>query len=192
MMTNQRANDRFQRLIAAVRQGDQQAITILHDDYCKHVMAVVRRTLMGAIRSKYDSHDFSQVVWMALFSAPEKLDGIKNPSQLTALLTAIARNKVNDENRRQTQTQKNSVFRETSFMTDGGRELAITSNDPTPSQFAIANETMAQCEASLSSAYQRILGMKIDGWTYHAIAGELGINERTVRRVLQRLEKGIH
>ncbi|MCP4191886.1 MAG: sigma-70 family RNA polymerase sigma factor [Planctomycetaceae bacterium] len=191
MTTDRRKDGRFQILMAAVREGDQQAIAVLHNDYCSHVMAVVRRSLMDALRSKFDSQDFTQVVWMALFSNPEMLDGIQHPSQLSSLLTVIARNKVNDENRRRTQTQKSSVFREASWMTQAEPDLVISGNDPTPSQIAIACETMAQCKANLNREYQRILEMRIDGFTYDAIATELGINERTVRRVLQKLEKGL-
>ena len=42
MTTDRRKDGRFQILMAAVREGDQQAIAVLHNDYCSHVMAVVR------------------------------------------------------------------------------------------------------------------------------------------------------
>lgn len=191
MTHDQPEHREFQSLILAVQAGDQEAARVLHDDYYRHVIAVVRRSLMDSIRSKFDSQDFAQTVWAILFSDLSKLNGITEPTQLIRLLTSIARNKVTDENRRRTQTQKHSVHMETIIAADDDGQMSLIGNDPTPSQCAIAHETRELFESRLAPEHLQILELKIEGQTNQAIADKLRINERTVRRALQRVEQGI-
>jgi len=61
---------------------------------------------------------------------------------------------------------------------------------PTPSQVASAREQMDRMLEKVPPRYQRVLGMLQLGYTHREIAEELKLNEKTVRRLLQRLRPG--
>ena len=66
---------------------------------------------------------------------------------------------------------------------------AVASCCPTPSQVAIRNERLERWLAGESSRATRIVQMRLAGARYIEIARDLGIHQRTVRRIMQRLVK---
>ena len=58
-----------------------------------------------------------------------------------------------------------------------------------PSQLAITKERYDHMIDGLSRRNQRILGLRIAGATYVQIATELGLHERTVRKVVAELKR---
>jgi DNA-binding NarL/FixJ family response regulator len=63
----------------------------------------------------------------------------------------------------------------------------VPSRDPTPSQVVRAKERWDQILAPLSESQQQIVGLLLEGHTHREIAEKLGLNERTIRRVLQKV-----
>ena len=101
-------------------------------------------------------------------------------------LAAIAHNKVVDEIRRRMETDKYNINRERSLDDSTlhfSRELA--SQEPSPSEVAVADEMWTRLIRGQPAHYQRILELRRDGHTQQQIADQLGLNERTVRRVIQ-------
>jgi RNA polymerase sigma-70 factor (ECF subfamily) len=178
---------RFAELLEAARQGQDEAAAELVASYGPHVMRTIRRTLSREIRGKFDSIDFAQAVWASLFSSPEQLDGVKEPQQLVGLLATMARNKVIDELRRRVQTQKYSVRRERPLYDENHGEGELASRDPTPSQFAIARERWVSMLRAQPAHHRQVIRLKLMGKTNRSIATQLGLSERTVGRVLDRL-----
>lgn len=178
--------DTFRDLMRRIQGGDEEAVRQLLDQYGAHVFRAVRRSLSRAIRSKYDSQDFVQSVWKSFFTRREELKGFDTPDQLIAFLTRVAGNKVIDQGRHHLRTEKADVTRERSI-TD--RDCVRTpAHDPSPSEVAVANELWGRIIAGQPEHYRRILDLRAAGYTYQQIADELKINERTVRRVLNKLE----
>ena len=178
----------FEDLLAQAREGSDEAARELVELYGPHVLRTVRRTLSREIRGKYDSQDFVQAVWASFFTAPEQFDGVTGPQQLVGLLAAMARNKVIDEVRRRLQTQKFSVRRERSIA-DIQKTLpdSLASRDPTPSQFAIARERWVRMLRRQPERHRQVIRMRLMGRTTGSIAKTLGISERTVQRVMDRI-----
>ncbi len=143
--------------------------------------------LNSRLRNKFDSADFTQAVWASFFACPARWAGLRRPEQLIALLQRMARNKVVDEHRRRV-TQKYSVQRE-QRMPSWGIPDRMRSNQPTPSQMAIAREQWDRMLRAQPSRHREVLRLKAAGMTNRAIAERLEVSEKTVARVLQRLQR---
>lgn len=187
---NHRIDADFETLMREVRNGSDTAAWDLVERYGPYVLRAVRRNIRHEIRAKFDSQDFAQAVWTSFFDRSQQMKKVERPEQLVRLLATMARNKVIDEGRKR-DTKRYCVKNETS-MTEivGETNQGFKSKDPTPSQLAIAREQWDQIIDGQPSHYQQIAELKVLGETNTAIAQQLGINEKTVRRVLKELFRG--
>jgi RNA polymerase sigma factor (sigma-70 family) len=177
----------FERLMDAVRSGSQDAAWELLERVGPHVLRVVRRMLSQEMRSKFDSTDFVQAVWASFFVNRQQISGFTRPEQLISFLTSMARNKVVGEFRRRVLTTKFDVNRETSLTKEGCPGLAESRGQSSPSEFAMARECWERLIDGQPEHYQRILMLKYMGESHDAIAESLGLNRKTVTRVLEKL-----
>jgi RNA polymerase sigma factor (sigma-70 family) len=140
------------------------------------------------MRSKFDSQDFVQMVWASVFRNPHEICSLEGPSDLIRYLAALGRRKVIAEYRRRIQRNtKYNLTREQSLDDSELAEHPVDKGEVTPSELAIARE---QWEAFLSKQPVRdrsIVQMRIRGATFLEISQQLGINERTARKVISRL-----
>jgi RNA polymerase sigma factor (sigma-70 family) len=181
-------DDEFRILLRQVQSGSQEAIRELIERYAPHIVRAVRRKLSKAIRPKFDSIDFAQAVWASFFAAPKNLVEFDRPEELIRYLAVLARNKVVDEIRRRMQTDKYNVNREES-LDDSALHFRATlaANGPSPSEVAVADELWERLLRGRPESYRRIIELRRDGNTHQEIACQLGLNERTVRRVIRRV-----
>ena len=187
---NNEEDSDFELLMNQVRDGSDSAAWDLVEQYGPYVLRAVRRNIRHEIRAKFDSQDFAQAVWTSFFDCSNQMRQVERPEQLVRLLATMARNKVIDEGRKR-DTKRYCVKNETS-MNDLTHESnqGLKSKDPTPSQLAIVREKWEQVLDGQPSHYRRIAQLKLSGETNTAIAEKLGINEKTVRRVLKELFRG--
>ncbi len=108
---------------------------------------------------------------------------MESPEQLGKWLTTVARNKVVEEGQRRLHSKKRSIDREVGIE---ATEM-VASSDPTPSQELIARERWEQLNEGLSPAQAEMLRLRSYGETLEDIAKRLGVNERTVRRTMERI-----
>jgi RNA polymerase sigma factor (sigma-70 family) len=179
----------FQLLIQRMRDGSEEAARELYVRYGGHIRRIVRRTPNKKLRSTSDSSAFVQAVW-ATFFADQHSPQLDNPEAFKAFLGQVARNKV-VEVFRQRHTEKYNIDREHSL--DGSAACQATrvpAPQPTPSQVAVAKERWNEMVNQLPAHQQGILDLARQGDNYKEIAAKLGVNERTVRRVISKLAKG--
>ena len=183
------ANDQFTELMVGVREGSPAAIQQLVDGYGHHVLRAIRRHLNHRLRNLYDSIDFSQAVWGSFFRQTGSLPEFKDPSTLIAYLVRMSKNKVIDECRKRLQTQRYNVKLEQNTPdTEIRRDHRSRGEIPTPSDILTAKETIEQLLANQPSCYRNILSLRATGATFAEIAEDTGLNERSIRRVIKRLE----
>ncbi len=180
--------DEFRVLLEEAQAGSQDAMCELIERYAPHIVRAVRRKLSKAIRAKFDSFDFVQAVWASFFAAPRGFDRFDRPEELMGYLVTLAHNKVVDEIRRRMKTEKYNVNRERS-LDDSDLHVArsLAAREPSPSEVAVAGELWARLLKGQPEHYRRILELRRAGNTPQQIADQLGLNERTVRRAIQRI-----
>lgn len=185
-MDNEQNN--FQTLMDHVRSGSQDAVWELVSKYGSEVERTIRRILSHKLRSKFDTGDFIQAVWVSFFRDRERFGAFEHPGHLVGFLTGIAQNKVLQESRKRFDTVKSNVRRERPLPSmDASDDPAMWDHNASPSQWAIARERWDEIMRDQSPEHQRIIQMRVAGDTFEEIGTKLGINERTARRVIDRL-----
>ena len=180
--------DEFRVLLEKAQAGSQDAMCELIERYAPHIVRAVRRKLSKAIRPKFDSFDFVQGVWASFFAASRGFAKFDRPEELMGYLVTLAHNQVVDEIRRRMMTEKYDVNRERS-LDDSDLHVArsLAALEPSPSEVAVADELWARLLKGQPEHYRRILELRRAGNTQQQIADELGLNEKTVRRAIQRI-----
>lgn len=179
-------SDEFRLLLREVQSGSHEATRELIESYGPHIIRAVRRKLNKAIRPKFDSIDFVQAVWASFFAAPRPLTDFEGPGELVGYLATLAHHKVIDEIRRRMESEKYNVNREQSLngsVQDGTGQFSAS--QPSPSQVAVAEELWSRMVRGKPERHQRILQLRREGNSYQQIADQVGVNEKTVRRVIQ-------
>lgn len=175
-------NEDFASVFARARTGSSEALAALYIRYAPHVREVVRRRLARPMRSRLDSVDCAQDVWLSLLKASvERLD-FPDERSFLAYLTRMAVNKLGEEARRQT-TRRSDRRREKPIVV----ETEPPARQPTPSQAALADERWAGLIGELPPAQREMVAMLRDGYTHEEIGRRLGVHKKTVQRLLQRL-----
>ena len=180
----------FADLICELRKGSDEAAMELLDRYGHHVYRVVRRRLAKELRPKFDSADFVQAVWASFFANVDRVAEFESPQRLVAYLSGIATKKVVDEVRRRLVYRNRNVHREVAMQAvPDSTDRQFAGPQPTPSEIAVAREERERIFLDQPSHCRRMIEMRLDGAKYVEIAAALGVHERTVRRVFDKLSK---
>lgn len=185
---NQTEQD-FQRLMEQIRAGSKDAVCELIDEYGPHIMRVVRRRMHQRLRTRYDSADFVQAVWTSFFGLSGQVRNFKEPQDLVRFLARLASNKVIDAYRRRVRAAQSGDERSL----DGSAAAIaarVAGGRPSPSQFAVAQESRAQLLDQIPPHQRCILELLWQGHTCKEAAQALGMDEKTIRRVVRSLATG--
>jgi RNA polymerase sigma factor (sigma-70 family) len=182
-------DDELNDLLSRARAGDEAAIRDFLSRFEQEVTTMVRSRLPRKLRTQFDSTDFVQAVWKSLLveSGPDSLD-FEDVDHFRCYLYGMVRNKVSEQQRRLTKTAKYNLAREERlYIRRGDREVAreVVSPEPSPSKVYQATDRMAQLTAGMSPREVEILTLRRQGLTLSEIADRTGINERSVRRVIE-------
>jgi RNA polymerase sigma-70 factor (ECF subfamily) len=177
----------IEALLLRIREGSQDAVKELLDRYGEALLRVIRRRLARPLRKHFDSADFAQAVWASFFAVPVERYQFRSPEELMTFLTHVARNKLRDAARREFRARKRDVTRTHSL--DGSAAVAANlapSRQPTPSQVVLAEDQWDRLLEGQPEYSQSILRLLREGHTHEEVAAQLGLNEKTVRRVVER------
>ena len=185
-------NENLGALIDKAKAGDQDAIRSLQR-FENDIRMMVRVRLPRPLRSQFDSMDFVQDVWQSFFRIfnhdPERFAQVRD---LRGFLAGVARNKVYEEHRRRSLTQKYDLEREEPlYIRRGNRDIPreLIASDPTPSQDAQARERLDQLLEGRSPREAEVIELRRQGLTFEEIAAQTGLHERTVRRVIETIRR---
>jgi RNA polymerase sigma factor (sigma-70 family) len=175
------------QILEAAHRGDQSAWETLFRECYPKVRRVVRRKLNRSMRSLYDSTDFASDVMKSLAANFGHLD-FASIDSLLAFLAQVAEQKVIDEYRRR-HTLKRDMTRERPLVSDGAEAgpVQLSSDDPTASQLAQANEVHERLLSRVDETERTIIQLKQQGYSNADIAERTGWNIRKVQRFLKDL-----
>jgi RNA polymerase sigma factor (sigma-70 family) len=175
------------RILEAAHQGDQSAWEALFRECYPKVRRVVRRKLNRSMRSLYDSTDFASDVMKSLAANFGQLD-FASIDSLMAFLAQVAEQKVIDEYRRR-HSLKRDMTRERPILSVGAEAgpVQLSSDDPTASQLAQANEVHERLLSRVDETERLIIQLKQQGYSNADIAERTGWNIRKVQRFLKDL-----
>ncbi len=181
-------DDDLALLLMKAKTGDEEAIAQFLSRFEREVRMMVRARLPRKLRSQFDSTDFAQAVWQSFFAdLRQKAREFDNVEHLRGFLSGVVRNKVVEQHRRLTRTEKYDMAREERlYVRRGNRDVPreVVSPEPSPSQAVQATDRLAQLTAGRSAREVEVIKLRQAGLTFDEIAQATGINERTARRVI--------
>jgi RNA polymerase sigma factor (sigma-70 family) len=186
-------DDELAELLRRAKAGENAAIRDFLERFEREVRTMVRCRLPKKLRSQYDSADFVQSVWQSFFVDSDSRE-FANVEHLRGFLFGMVRNKVREQHRRLTRTEKYDLAREERlYVRRGDREVPreVVSPDPSPSQAVQATDRMAQLTAGRSPLEIEVLTLRRQGLTFAEIGERTGINERTVRRMIESIRSAV-
>jgi RNA polymerase sigma-70 factor (ECF subfamily) len=174
----------FEELIRRVRAGDQGAAAELVERYEPAIRRAVRFRLADArLGALLDSMDICQSVLASFFiRAASGQYALETPEQLLKLLTAMARNKLSSQARKQHARRRDSRR----VAVDNQDECQFVAAGNTPSEVIAARDLLQEVHRRLSADERRLLELRSQGYDWSAIASEIGGGAETLRRRLSR------
>lgn len=186
-MTEELSEESFVAFRDTLQDGSEEAFRRVVEKFGPYVIRTIRRRLDDRMRSRLDSNDFAQAVWMTVYEHRDRLKDLDSPERLIAFLVTIAQRKVRGEFRRNVQAEKQNINRETRGNRDSFVLALPDRRQERASQIVIAAEQWERMTADEPERYRRIMELRRDGATIDEIASATDVNERTVRRVIQRI-----
>jgi RNA polymerase sigma-70 factor (ECF subfamily) len=181
-------HDDFRGLMERVLAGSPEAARELTQLYGPHLLRAVRLRMNKSLRPKFDSLDFVQDIWASFFADLPRGRSWGSPAELVAFLACLARNKVVETVRQRLHGQKYNVNREQPLdevIRDDSS--APEAQQPTPSEVAMGREEWERLLGRQPAVYRRVLLLLHEGKSPAAAAQEVGISEKTVRRVAEKV-----
>jgi RNA polymerase sigma-70 factor (ECF subfamily) len=176
-------------LIALWRAGDQNAAQQVFDRYAARLLALARKRISQRIASRVDAEDVVQSVFRTFFHrAKEGRFEFEDQDDLFKLLVRITVHKT----LRQVEYHK-AGKRDAGMETPQGDDAAaermklFLSREPSPDTEAAFLDQLEHFLSQLKPQERRILEMRLQGYSNDEITAELGIIDRRIRRIIERV-----
>jgi RNA polymerase sigma factor (sigma-70 family) len=172
-------------LLEKLSTGDDEAAEHIFRNYEPYLRMVVRRHLSPEMRSKFDSIDVVQSVWVHLLKSFRDADRrFTDVNHLRAFLVQITRHRLIDRLRRLRPSLEHERPLE-----GAGLEDLLPGENPEPADIVQADELWEQLLELCPPAHQEILRLKREGALTGEVAARTGLNEGSIRRILSTLSK---
>jgi RNA polymerase sigma-70 factor (ECF subfamily) len=186
------ASDSFTDVMARLRAGDEAAAREVFQRFVGKLVRLARRRFDAVLRRKVDPEDVVQSAYKSFFLryGEGKLE-VQDWGNLWGLLTVITLRKCLDRVEYH-RAGNRDVQREAAAQpgTPGTEPWwQAVAREPTPEEAAVMAETVEQLLRDLEADERPVLEMSLQGYTSQEISQRLGLAERSVRRLRERIRK---
>lgn len=181
------------KLLARVRQGDEQAAAELFRRYTERLVAVAAVRLSKKLARRVDPEDVVQSAYRSFFvKARNGRFVLRRSGDLWRLLVGITLHKVHHQAERHA-AGKRAIGKEqrACAMDESSDELTdiAIAREPTPAEAAMLTDEVENILRQLEPHQRPILELRLQGYNQAEIAQELQCSERTVRRILDKVKR---
>ncbi len=171
-------------LLERLGNGDAAALEEAVRDYGPYLRLVIRRSLSGRLRAKFDSADVVQSVWVHMIRALRRGDWqLTDRASLRALLVTVARRRLVSRYRHHRTALEHD-------RTEGADLEGLPARrQARPSEVVQANELWDRLLALCPPANRELLHLRRQGLSLEEIATRIGMHEGSVRRVIRKLAR---
>jgi RNA polymerase sigma-70 factor (ECF subfamily) len=182
----------FDAMVRGLIEGDNLAYAEFWEQYGKRLEGVVRSKFPMGLKRRLEPEDLVQSVCRSFFrrATGGQLE-FSGDESLWRLLCAITLNKMKMKQRfhyakRRRLTQESDVAIQSS---DGDSDrFEPVGTGQSPDDAAMFAEQLEQVMNTLDATEQNVLQLKLDGFSNEEISGKLRRSDRTVRRILKRMQ----
>lgn len=175
-------------LIKRWRAGDQEAARQLFDRHVEALMNLARSRISQRFASRVDAEDVVQSVFRTFFGrARAGQFDLEDPEDVWRLLARITLHKTLRtvaHHRAAKRDPKQEVGQAASAEAP---LVELLDSEPTPEEAAIFVDQLQHFLAQLRPEESQILEMRMKGYNNLEIAKELGISDRKIRRLMERI-----
>jgi len=165
--------------------GDERAAAALCRRHFARLIGLARKRFSTGLSRHLDPEDLVQAVYLKFFAAARhNLPVLRNSDDLWRWLVAILRNKVKDQHKRQHALKRNGALAETAQTT----LVQVEDRRPNPSEQAALADELERLLRIFPAYQRRMVILRLEGWKVEEIAHATHGHERTVRRVLKRVQ----
>lgn len=181
-------------VLRRLSEGDASAACELFQRYSGQLIALAQKRLNWRLRRKLDPEDVVQSAFQSFFRLhSEGETHFENWGALWGLLSLITLRKCGRKLEyfravcRDVNLESSQVLNPQS-LTDSRADWEAIADDPTPAQAAILTETLQDVLSECTTQERRVVKLCLQGYTVAEISAEVGRSERTVQRIMERLE----
>jgi RNA polymerase sigma-70 factor (ECF subfamily) len=167
------------------RKGDEAAARQLFDRYVDQVMKLARRHLNRPLAGRVDAEDIAQSVFRTFFKRARKGQfQIDEADDLCKLLARITVHKT----LRQIAFHR-AAKRDPYAETSAPQEVLMSrlTSGPTPEEAVLFVDQLENFLGKLQPVERQILELRMEGHNNLEIADKLGISDRKIRRLMERI-----
>jgi RNA polymerase sigma factor (sigma-70 family) len=184
-------DEHWQRMIAGLRAGD----SVILGDFCRHygelLHGLAQKHLPKALQRRVGPEDVVQSVCRTFLMRARRGEfQLTDGDDLWGLLCAITLTKVREQTRFHLR-QRRGLDREQALSpaeesSGSGQQPVAAGADPADA--AAFADQFQQLIAGLDEEERQVVDLKLQDCTHDEIAARLGCSERTVRRLLKRVQ----
>lgn len=176
-------------LMNAWQHGDEAAAAVLFHRYQRRLFALIRSRMARKLARRVDPEDVLMSAYRSFFVAVRKDRAVVNADDdLWPLLLTFAMRKLGRANRRHT-ADRRSVDQEDH---DNSNWATLPdAAEPEAEDVVVVSEEIEHLLTRLDETAREVLVRTLQGDDVVTIANALGINERTVRRALERIREAL-
>jgi RNA polymerase sigma-70 factor (ECF subfamily) len=180
-----------------LRIGDSSAATEVFNRYSGQLVQLAQQRLNWRLRRKLDPEDVVQSAFQSFFRLhSEQETHFENWTALWGLLSLITLRKCGRKLEYfkaacRDIDQENSTAMNARMIEDSRSDWEAVANDPTPEQAAVLTDTLQVLLSELSEQERQVATLCLQGYQTSEISEQIGRSERTVQRILERLEANL-
>jgi RNA polymerase sigma-70 factor (ECF subfamily) len=184
-------SDSFDRLMAQLAAGDNEAARQMLHRFAERLIALARSRLDHRLQAKLDPEDVLQSVCMTFFRRHAlgefEFDSWDSLWSLLTLITVRKCSRLAEHFHAGARDVRVEV--PSSATDDSGFRWEALDREPTPEQAAMLAETVEELLRGLDTREREIATLGLQGYTAAEISAQLHRPERSVYRVLERIKK---
>lgn len=192
-MENQDINEeQWDEMIAGLREGNAEICSDFWRDYGPLLEGVAQKQISQRLQRRVGPDDIVQSACRTFFRRIS--DGqfnLPDADALWRLMCAItltkARRAARDQSRQKRGFQREQYI-DTTSESAGNRRVELGSNQSTPFEAAEVADQLQAVLAGLGPEECQVLDLKLQQFTNDEIAEKIGYSERTVRRLMKKIQ----
>ncbi len=171
----------FDRVMAALRAGDDAAARAVVDRFCRPLVAAAARQMSRRVRARTDPESAVQSGLRSFFqrAAAGQFDGLAGWDELWALLMTITLRKCLNRNRYHSRGRRDAAAE----VPGEAITWEILAREPSPEEHAQFAESVERLLGRFDAEDRDVLELSLRGFTPTDIARETGRALRSVHRV---------
>ena len=182
------AAEQWQAWVRALAAGDERVANDFWQQYGARLQGLAVEYLTTRLQRRVSPEDVVQSVCRTfLMRARTGQFELADRDSLWRLLCAITLTKIRQQARFHGR-QKRSVQRERSLGDTGLQGWDAPASQPTPAEAAEFADQLQQLLTGMDDEERRVVLLRLEDRTCEEVAEQLGCSERTVRRILKRVQ----